>query len=130
MEKIVIIDDEPYVVNTLHKFLVKHGYNIFSSTDVYEGLTLIRNFLPDLIIMDLRMPKMDGFEAIEKIRKDERLKQIPVIVLTGLGDYDSLMKLKELAITGFIKKPYYPDELLERVQSVLGENQPEQEEKN
>ena len=121
MKKIVIIDDEPFIVNSLQRFLIRQGYNIFSSTDVYEGLNLIKNFKPNLIIMDLKMPKMNGFEAIRRIREQDTLKEIPVVVITGLRDMKSLVRLKGLGVNDYIIKPYYPDDLLKRVKIVLGE---------
>ncbi len=82
-KKILVIDDEQRVVDLLSKFLSKEGFEVLSAIDGNTGVRLAKKFIPDLIILDVIMPGMDGGEVMEQIQEDDKLAHIPVIFLTG-----------------------------------------------
>ena len=82
-KKILVVDDEKEIVDLLYKFLSKEGFEVLTSTDGVAALQLAKKFLPDLIILDVMMPGMDGGAVMEKILEDGKLRNVPVIFLTG-----------------------------------------------
>lgn len=121
MKTIAIIDDQYFVVESLKRLLKKEGYNVISANNGYEGILLIRNYIPDLIVMDLNMPIMDGFEAIRKIKQDKILTKVPIIVLTAFGDIEYIIEISKLGVTDYVIKPYRQEDLLKRIKRALGE---------
>jgi CheY-like chemotaxis protein len=83
---ILIIDDQPFFINMQQAMLKQQGYQVLSSTSGPEGLKLAKKHKPDLILLDIEMPGMDGFAVCEQLRKDQELREIPVIILTGTQD--------------------------------------------
>lgn len=129
MKKIIIIDDESYVVESLKRIFIKEGYDTFGATDPMEGIVEVRKSRPDLIIIDLKMPSMSGFDIVKEIKKDKILEKIPVIVLTGSQDYQSIIKLRKSGVIDYIVKPYYRDDLVNRIKKALGDIKQKPEEK-
>ena len=82
-KKILVVDDNKEVVDLLYKFLSKEGFEVLTAIDGESALALAKRSLPDLIILDVMMPGMDGGAVMEKIREDEKLRDIPVVFLTG-----------------------------------------------
>ncbi|MBU4351022.1 response regulator [Candidatus Parcubacteria bacterium] len=123
MKKILIVEDEEIMLNLLEKKLKTHGYKVFSARDGELGLSFLREQdSPDLILMDLIMPKLDGFSVMAEIQKDDRLKKIPLIVISNSGQPVELNKIKELgAIDWLVKTEFDPQELLEKIKKQLGE---------
>jgi len=83
---ILIIDDQPFFINMQQSMLKQQGYQVLSSTSGPEGLRLAKKHKPDLILLDIEMPGMDGFAVCQQLRQDGELRQIPVIILTGTQD--------------------------------------------
>jgi CheY-like chemotaxis protein len=80
---ILIIDDQPFFINMQQAMLKQQGYQVLSSTSGPEGLKLAKKHKPDLILLDIEMPGMDGFAVCEQLKQDQELREIPVIILTG-----------------------------------------------
>ncbi len=114
--KILIIDDDPKLNDLLNDYLVKFGYETLSATLPSDGMKRIQDFRPDLIILDVMMPEMDGFEVCREIRKDS---SIPVIMLTARGEVTDRVVGLELGADDYVPKPFEPRELVARIQSVL-----------
>ena len=114
--KIYIIDDDEKLGKRLKKYLKKFDYKIFAYSHPKDGLEAVQNSLPDLIILDVMMPDMDGFEVLKKIHADE---EIPVIMLTARGDVTDKVVGLELGADDYLAKPFDPRELLARIQTVL-----------
>ncbi len=125
MKTIAIVDDQYFIVESLRRLLKKEGYIVITAQNGYEGILLIRNYVPDLIIMDLNMPIMDGFSTIKKIKEDPILNKIPIIVLTAFGDIEYIVELSKLKVTDYVIKPYTQEDLLKRIKKSLGELPPE-----
>ncbi len=120
--KILVVDDEEHIRKILKFKLEKHGYYVITADNGEVALKMVRRENPDLIILDLMMPKMDGFEVCRRIRKNFQTAQIPIIMLTAKSDM--VDKIKGLAggANDYLVKPYSNDELLLRVKNVLDWN--------
>ncbi len=125
-KQIVVIDDQYFVTESLKRLLEKEGYKIYTARNGYEGVKLARIYKPDLIIMDLNMPVMNGEEAIKLIKGNPDTKNIPIIVLTAFGDVENIIKVSKLGITDYVVKPYTQEDLLLRIKKILGEVSEEQ----
>ena len=113
---ILIVDDEPNIAELIRLTLEPEDYIIDIAGDGLAALEKVASFNPDLIIMDIRMPGMDGIQALQKIRETS---QVPIIMLTGLGDLDCLIQSLGLGADDFMRKPFHPTELTARVQAKL-----------
>lgn len=123
--KILIVDDDNLLRRILSDRLSFKGYEISTAIDGEDGLQKAKLIKPDLIITDVMMPKMDGFELCKKIREDEIIKSIPVIILTSRDQ--TADKIKGLKIGGddYLIKPFDPEELEARIESLLRRTIPE-----
>jgi CheY-like chemotaxis protein len=122
-KKILLIEDEEIMVDLLQKRLSKEGYEVFVARDGEEGLKKMRKMdpKPDLILLDIIMPKMGGFEVMEEMLKDKSLKNIPVIVISNSGQPVELDKAKNLGAKDWlIKTEFDPGEVLEKVKKQIG----------
>lgn len=119
-KKIMIIDDEPGVVKMIRYLLEKNAYVVVSATEGEEGLKLALAEKPDLILMDIMMPTLDGNEVMKRLKADESTKDIPIIMLSALGQEGDVAKSLELGAVDYVVKPFHPQELLERLRKILG----------
>ncbi|TET64384.1 response regulator [Candidatus Aerophobetes bacterium] len=119
MKKILIADDRSEVVELVKVTLEGEGYRTIDASDGREALEKIRKEKPDLILLDIVMPKMNGFEDLREVKKDPKTKEIPIIMLTAKGQKSDQEKGKELGATGYIIKPFSPSALLERIEEIL-----------
>lgn len=122
MKKILCVEDEEALQKTLGEVLKQEGYEVVSAFDGENGLNLVNSEKPDLILLDLIMPKMNGFEVLKKLKANEKTKEIPVIVLTNLESIGDVGKAIEAGATTYLVKVQYSlDEVLEKVKKALGE---------
>jgi len=122
-KKILLIEDEEILIDLLQRKLTKEGYEVSVARDGEEGLKKMREMepKPDLILLDIIMPKMGGFEVMEEMAKDENLKKIPVIVISNSGQPVELDKAKKLGAKDWlIKTEFDPKEVLEKVKKQIG----------
>ncbi len=118
--KILIVDDEADNISVLEKMLGLEGYSsIESTTDPRKVLNIYKDFLPDLVLMDLKMPHMDGFEVMEQLREIEKGSYHPVLVLTALKDEETLYRALDGGAKDLINKPFDSRELLARIRNLL-----------
>jgi DNA-binding response OmpR family regulator len=115
-KKILIIDDDIKMNGLLQSYLSGFAYEVLASTRPTEGLRKIKTFMPDLIILDIMLPEMDGFTVIREIRKEH---EIPVIMLTARGDITDRIVGLELGADDYLPKPFEPRELVARIQTIL-----------
>lgn len=118
-DKILIVDDEPFNLDILEQELTDQGYTIEKATDGAEALQKVQAFAPDVILLDYMMPRMNGIEVVERLRKDERYKAIPVILLTAKGSQEDKARGLDAGADDYIVKPFEPVELLARVRSMM-----------
>jgi len=117
---VLIVDDEEYIVRSLQHILKKEGYGVYSASNGLEALNLLKSLKPSLIILDIQMPDLDGFELCKKIKSDERTRSIPVILLTAqyLEVNDKITGLN-LGADDYMTKPFNTRELLARVRAKI-----------
>ena len=122
-KKILLVEDEEIIVDLLKKKLEKEGYEVLVAKDGEEGLKKMRELKPrpDLILLDIVMPKMGGFEVMEEMQKDKELKEIPVIVISNSGQPVELDRARALGAKDWlIKTQFDPTEVLEKVIKQIG----------
>ena len=117
--KILVVDDDRIIVEVLKQSLTLAGYSIASAANGVEGLALTRELKPDLVLLDVMMPKMDGYSMCRELKSDPETQLIPVIILTALTDRDDKLKALEVGADEFIRKPPDRQELLIRIRSLL-----------
>jgi two-component system KDP operon response regulator KdpE len=113
---ILIVDDEPRILDSVRMNLELEGYQVFEATNGQEALDEVRRRLPDLVVMDVMMPEMDGFEALRELRK---FSVVPVVLLTVKADERDVVHGLELGADDYIGKPFSPAVLLSRIKAVL-----------
>jgi len=122
MKTILFIEDESALQKTFGEILKQEGYEMISALDGEIGLRLAGTKKPDLILLDLILPKIHGFEVLKKLKQAEETKNIPVIILTNLeGMKDVDMALETGAATYLVKAQYSLEEILEKIKKVLGD---------
>jgi len=120
-KKILLIEDEEIMVNLLQRKLTQEGYEISVARDGEEGLKLIREAVPDLVLLDIIMPKKGGFEVMEAMQEDKELREIPVIIISNSGQPVELDRAKELGAKDWlIKTDFDPQEVLDKVVKQIG----------
>lgn len=117
---ILVADDEDDVRELVSYRLTRSGYGVVEAVDGEQALQLARDRLPDLAVLDVMMPKLDGYELTTKMRSDDRLQRIPVILLTARAQETDVSRGFEVGADDYLRKPFNPDELLARVRAVLG----------
>jgi serine phosphatase RsbU (regulator of sigma subunit)/ActR/RegA family two-component response regulator len=117
--EILIVEDSPTQAKQLEQILARQGYEVRTTRDGREALDALRARLPTIVITDINMPEMDGYELCRKIKSDEGLKELPVMLLTSLSDPKDILKGLECGADNFIVKPYDTEFLLSRIQYIL-----------
>ena len=119
-KKILIIEDEATLQKALNEVLSKENYEVVTSLDGAKGLELAREENPDLILLDIILPKMDGFEVLKKLKENEKTSAVPVIILTNLSDISDIQKALDLGATTYlIKADFHLEDVLKKVREVL-----------
>lgn len=119
-KKILIIEDDANLRNVLEEFFEAEKMLVKTASDGESGLKSLRDFLPDVVILDIILPKKDGYEIIKEIKNDEKIKDIPVILLTNLGGLNDIEKALALGATTYlVKGDYQVKEIVEKVKEVL-----------
>ena len=123
-KRIVCIEDEPETTNLVKLILAREGYEVLGANGGEAGLELVRKELPDLILLDLMMPDMDGWQVYQHLKEEEATRDIPVIVVTAkVQSIDKVLGLQVAKVDDYITKPFRPEELSERVKYVLSQSQ-------
>jgi signal transduction histidine kinase len=116
---ILVVDDDPKNIRVLMGVLEKHGYEVRTALDGRQAIASALKRVPDLILMDVRMPEMDGFEACRQLKADERMRLVPILFLSGLGQTADIVKGLNLGGSDYIVKPFRIEEVLARVATHL-----------
>ena len=120
-KKILLIEDEEIMIDLLQRKLTQEGYEVSLAKDGVEGLEMIKEIKPDLILLDIVMPNKNGFEVMEEIQVDEALKDIPIIVISNSGQPVEIDKAKKLGARDWlIKTEFDPQEVIEKVKKQIG----------
>ena len=124
--KILVVDDEPSIVKLVTTTLEARGYTVYPAYDGRECLTEAKVHKPDLILLDIMMPHMDGREARKELLANPDTAGIPVIHLSAVGDYEQQLQATSIGITDYITKPFAPSELVALVADMLDPKKREQ----
>jgi len=119
-KKILVVDDEPHIIRSLTFVLAKEGYDVSSATNGEEAMARVRELKPDLMFLDVMMPKKNGYEVCQEVKGDPGLSDIYVIMLTAKGQEADREKGLSLGADEFITKPFSPMKVVERVKELLG----------
>jgi len=118
-QTILVVDDEPHIVEIVRDYLKQAGYRVVTANDGQMALTLARHERPDLIVLDLLLPEIDGLDVCRRLRQDPGLADVPIIMLTArVEETDRLIGL-ELGADDYVTKPFSPREVVARVRAVL-----------
>lgn len=119
--KILIVDDEPNIVLSLEFLMQQSGYDVAVARDGAEALELLTSFMPDLVLLDVMLPKINGFEVCQKIRDNPAWRAVKVIMLSAKGRESEISKGMALGANAYVTKPFSTRELVDRVASLLAE---------
>jgi two-component system alkaline phosphatase synthesis response regulator PhoP len=119
-KKILVVDDEPNIVKTVESRLKASGYDVVAAYDGEECLDKVHQEKPDLIILDLMLPKLNGHEIHKKLKADNEYKDIPVVMLTASAELNDIKTGMETGADGYITKPFKAEVLLGIIQGLLG----------
>jgi DNA-binding response OmpR family regulator len=114
--RVLVVDDEPRMIHFIRLNLEHDGFEVTEAASGTEALEVLRDTLPDLVLLDVMMPDLDGFETLELIRE---ISNVPVIMLTAKGEEDDRVRGLELGADDYVTKPFSPRELVSRVRAVL-----------
>lgn len=117
---ILCIEDEPEMIDLMRLILGRRGYNVKGAAGGVEGIRQVRQIHPDLVLLDLMMPVMDGWEVYQQMKADESTRDIPVIVVTAKAqNIDRVLGLHIAKVNDYLAKPFSPQELVDSVEKVL-----------
>jgi two-component system, OmpR family, alkaline phosphatase synthesis response regulator PhoP len=119
-KKVLIVDDEPNIAISVEFLMRREGFEVLVAHDGEEGLTRIRADRPDLVVLDIMMPKLDGFEVCKAVRADPILAGVRILMLTAKGRAAEISKGLALGADGYITKPFATRELVAKVKELLG----------
>ena len=119
MKKILIVDDEPNIVMTLEYTFKKSNYEVFIARDGQEALDILKSNFPDVIILDIMMPMVDGFATLEQIRKDDNLQHTKVMFLSAKNKESDIEKGLALGADAYMTKPFSIKKVVEKVEELL-----------
>ncbi|MEO8233857.1 MAG: response regulator [Flavobacterium sp.] len=119
MKKILIVDDEPNIVMALEYTFKKNNYQVFIARDGQEALDILKTNYPDVIILDIMMPMVDGYATLEQIKKDENLKHTKVIFLSAKNKESDIEKGLSLGANAYMTKPFSVKKIVDQVSELL-----------
>lgn len=121
---IVCIEDESDMIDLVRLILQRNNYEVHGALSGSEGLELVRKLKPDLVLLDLMMPEMDGWQVFQTIRAEEEIEEIPVIILTAKSQsIDKVLGLHIARVNDYVTKPFGPHDLLSSIKKVLAESE-------
>ena len=121
MPKVLLIDDDPHLQEILTKVLVNNEFEIVIADDGTSGLQLAKQHRPDVIVLDIIMPGMDGFEVAERLRRDRTLAHIPIMVLTAYAATFARRSAAKAGVEEFVTKPFSIDDFLTRLKAMMAD---------
>ncbi len=113
--RIVVIDDDPTIVKVVRIILQTNGFEVIEALNGAEALDLVENELPDIVLLDIMMPEMDGFEVLRRLKENEATKEIPVVFLTAKTGAEYVNRGVEMGASEYIIKPFSPAALIAKI---------------
>lgn len=124
MKKVLIVDDEPNIVTALEYLLQQSGYEVRSASNGEEALARLREFAPDLVLLDVMMPKQSGYEVCQRIRERPEWNHVKIMIVSARGREAEVSKGLSLGADLYLTKPFANAELVARIGELLGERAP------
>lgn len=121
--RVLIAEDEPNIVESLSFVLAREGFEVEAALDGEAAIDRLRRQLPDLLILDVMLPRLNGFEVLKRIKADPALRALPVIVLTAKGQVQDRRMAEEIGVDGFMTKPFSNREVVDEVRRLIAERQ-------
>ncbi|MBD5543689.1 MAG: response regulator [Lachnospiraceae bacterium] len=118
---ILVVDDDAMNVRMAEFILKQQQYQVLKASSGMECLEVLKDQPVDLVLLDIEMPEMNGMQTLERIREEERFLKIPVMFLTASTELEDMENAQRLGAAGYVKKPFLPQELLDRVEKVIGQ---------
>ncbi|MCC6670465.1 MAG: response regulator [Planctomycetes bacterium] len=118
--KVLVVDDEPFICRSLSFVLRKEHYEVFEARNGEEALAMIRRHRPELVFLDVMMPKLSGFEVTEQVRADPEIAATKIILLTAKGQDADREIGRQKGADDYLTKPFSPTRILERARQILG----------
>lgn len=119
-KKILIMEDDPFIARMYFKKLTELDYIVKQADNGIEGLDVLKTYKPDLIMLDIIMPQMDGFEVIRKIKESKNLANIPILLLSNLGERENIEKGLAIGADDYIIKAHFtPEEVIKRIKKLI-----------
>jgi DNA-binding response OmpR family regulator len=119
MKKIIIVDDEHKILMTLEYSFKKNGYDVFIARDGTEVLEFLKDMVPDVILLDIMMPNLDGYSTLEIIKEQERLKNTKVIFLSAKNNPNDIERGLEMGADAYVTKPYSIKKLMQQIEELF-----------
>jgi CheY-like chemotaxis protein len=121
MKKILLIEDDKFLRELMVKKLLTMDYDVTSAVDGESGLSMIKEVKPDVVLLDLILPGINGFEVLEKAKQDPEIADIPVIILSNLGQKEDIERGQKLGAADFMIKAHFtPQEVVNKIKTILG----------
>ena len=117
---VMVIDDSVTVRKVTTRFLEREGYEVRTAKDGLDAVTQLQDFVPDIMLLDIEMPRMDGFEVASRVRHENRLKNIPIIMITSRTGEKHRERAMSLGVNKYLGKPYQEADLLSNIEELLG----------
>lgn len=119
-KKILIVEDDKFLRELISQKLMKEGYDIAEAVDGVKGVEAVKSEKPDLVLLDLILPELDGFGVLAKVKEDPQASQIPIIILSNLGQKDDIEKGLKLGATDYLIKAHFtPNEIVDKIKTIL-----------
>ncbi|WP_027849756.1 response regulator transcription factor [Marinospirillum minutulum] len=128
MAKVLVVDDEPNIVLSLEFLMQQAGFDVTTALDGESALALVNENPPDLVLLDISLPGISGFEVLEQLRNQPSFKRLPIVMLTAHGREVEREKGLALGADDYITKPFSTRQLVEKVQALLNESSPSSQE--
>lgn len=119
IKKILVVDDDPYILMSLEYLMKKNGYQVMIARNGSEALDLVVNKMPDIILLDIMMPDVDGYEICRQIKKSEKLKDIKVVFMSAKSKEADIQKGYDLGASFYITKPFSTRDMLKQINALL-----------
>jgi len=119
-KKVLVVEDDSNLRQALVEFLETDNFSVVSATDGENAITLTKDNMPDIVLLDIILPKKDGFDVIRELKSDEKTKDIPIVLLTNLGSLSDIEKALELGATTYlVKGDYQLKEVVDKIKEIL-----------
>lgn len=120
-KRVLIAEDEPHIVESLSFVLQRQGYEVEAVFDGESAIAQLRSSRPDVMILDVMLPRVNGFEVLKQVKSDAGLRLVPVIILTAKGQAQDRRMAEEIGVDGFMTKPFSNQEIIDEVRRLTGE---------